>query len=261
MANISPKRKYTYPAINNGGMDIADRRPIYPSGHRSVAPMHSHANTYEAEDNLGTKRELIESSGSSLKNWSVTYHENAYRDEHKQSNLHHMISRIATRRFLLIGLIAVVLVVILAVILRPFHGSGAKPVTQPRIASNLKKPNFTPIVPAGKSQLADLGSESSFNATKDSYTFNDLLLGLPIQVSEQPLPSGYSSSASVVAALAKDINAGQTVNFKDGVAYLNSDSSTGKQTLVLSKDNLLIFIQSLNVIDINSWANYINSLN
>jgi len=119
--------------------------------------------------------------------------------------------------------------------------------------------NFTPVVPTDESQLADLGS-NAFVPAHDSYTFDDLFLAEPLQVSEQPVPSGYSSVASAVSKVANSLHATTQIAITGGTAYLATDSSTKKQTVVLSMNDLLLFIQSDYPHTVTQWQAYIGNL-
>jgi hypothetical protein len=126
--------------------------------------------------------------------------------------------------------------------------------------SNSTTPSFTPIAPEGESQLARLGSKA-YNSAHDSYTFDDLYLAEPLQVSEQALPSGFSSKDSAVSKVAESYSATIPISSTNGTGYLSTNSSSGKQTIIFSAGGLLIFVQSSYVHDADTWAGYLNSYN
>jgi hypothetical protein len=126
-------------------------------------------------------------------------------------------------------------------------------------AAQAKKPSFSPLVPSGESQLSDL-SGGAYDSAHNSYTYDDLYLGVPIRVSEQPIPTDKSNSSSTVARVAASLHATSTINTDSGLAYLTANGTYGKQTIVFSKNNLLIFIQSSDIVEPAAWSTYIDSL-
>jgi hypothetical protein len=116
--------------------------------------------------------------------------------------------------------------------------------------------NFTPLVPVGEPQLAKLGS-SAYNAKEDSYTFIDLYLAEPLQVSEQPLPTGYGTKANVISKVANSLNA-HTALPGAVPAYLGLINN--KQTVVSSVGGLLVFLQSAYQHTAAQWQAYLASL-
>jgi hypothetical protein len=119
--------------------------------------------------------------------------------------------------------------------------------------------NFTPLVPNGEPQLAKLGS-SAFSKSEDSYTFNDLFLAEPLQISEQPVPAGYSSSDALLAAVASKLGVATTSFLTNkGPGIITTNSSTN-QTVVLVTSNLLVFSKTSYVHSIVQWQSYFNDL-
>lgn len=137
--------------------------------------------------------------------------------------------------------------------------SPSKPTKAKYINFTPAKVPFTPVVPATEPQLASLGSKN-YNAAHQSYFFNDLYLGVPITVSEQPLPTGYSNTQAAVSAVAQSVHASNSFYTDGGFVFINTDPNSGKQVLVFSKSNLVIFIQSSNTIQQSDWEQYIASL-
>lgn len=130
----------------------------------------------------------------------------------------------------------------------------------PVLKTGLSKPDFIPLVPEGEPQLAHVNYSKSFNKAHDSYTFKDLYLGVPIQLSEQPMPSNNSpvlSSTQVISSLAKQYKATTPISFKGGTAYV---SSTQNQIVIFSYKGLLVFIQpSMNIVP-SAWTPYLDKL-
>ncbi len=120
--------------------------------------------------------------------------------------------------------------------------------------------NFTPVVPEGEDQLAEKGSQD-YDSTHGIYTFDDLFLAQPLQVSEQILPRGYGSVAATVSAAAKSFKATTPITTISGVtAYMATDSATQDQTVIYSTCGLLILIKSSYEHSATDWAIYLESL-
>jgi len=124
-----------------------------------------------------------------------------------------------------------------------------------------EQPQFSTILPNGKS-IDDLGGWSRISPTTSDpvFAYNDKIEGVTINVSEQPLPKNFEGNADAqVAELTKggaynELTAGSTK------AYIGT-SSQGPQTVVFSKNNLLILMKSKQKIDNKDWSKYIESLN
>jgi len=120
---------------------------------------------------------------------------------------------------------------------------------------------FTPVVPQDKPNLAKLGS-SAYNAQYNSYTFNDSYMNQSIRVSEQPLPAG-KTTADLIDKIAVSLKAESTepialASGQNGY-LLNNTDQTGRQVVVFSAKNMLVFVQSANAHDAVSWLSYLNS--
>lgn len=113
---------------------------------------------------------------------------------------------------------------------------------------------FSILTPSGEPQLAHLDS-SHYDKTHNSYAFNDLYLGLPLKVSQQPMPD-----KTTIDQVAASIGADSPFQFNAGTAYLATDAKTGAQAITFTERDLLVFIQSNYKHDATAWASYINSL-
>lgn len=119
---------------------------------------------------------------------------------------------------------------------------------------------FSPAIPVGKPQLADLGI-NAYDKANGTYSFNDLFLAEPLLVTEQLLPGEYiNNPEGLVDRVAKSLKASSIISTNSGLAYMATDGSTDKQTIVFSKKGLLIFVQSTYEHDSSNWATYLDSL-
>jgi hypothetical protein len=122
-------------------------------------------------------------------------------------------------------------------------------------------PDYKTILPKGKT-IEDFGgwTRVSPSSAAPVYAYLDTLGASPIRVSEQPLPEGFSDDTEEqVRALAEDLNAKEVISVRDTTVYVGT-SSKGPQSIVFTKNNLLILIRSSVVIDNKLWAEYIDSL-
>lgn len=162
------------------------------------------------------------------------------------------------KKFRIIGIVVVLGIIFVSsislIILSSNHATKSSHPTEQN-----KKPPFSPLVPPGESQLSDLRG-SAYDSIHNSYTYDDLYLGVPIRVSEQPLTSGIPNTSITVARVAVSLHATSTINTDSGLAYITANGTYGKQTIVFSKNNLLIFIQSSDIIEQAAWSSYIDNL-
>lgn len=117
------------------------------------------------------------------------------------------------------------------------------------------KPDFATVYAAGPA-----ATELRYDETKKVASYNDTLTGVPITISQQPLPSGFKTDPSgEVAKLATQINANEKISTVDTVAY-SGLSIKGPQTVVFVKNDLLIFIIAQKKIETLDWIKYIESI-
>lgn len=122
-------------------------------------------------------------------------------------------------------------------------------------------PTYATVLPAGKS-IQSLGGWTRVSPTGRNpvYTYVDKIGTTQVDVSEQPLPAGFQrNTQEQVAQLAKNFNA--TEKFPAGstniyIATLADES----QSVILSKDNLLILMKSTSLLPPPQWITYANSL-
>jgi hypothetical protein len=122
-------------------------------------------------------------------------------------------------------------------------------------------PEYKTLLPKGKT-IEDFGgwTRVSPSSAAPVYAYLDKLGASPIRVSEQPLPEGFSDDTEEqVRALAEDLNAKEVISVGDTTIYVGT-SSKGPQSIVFTKNNLLILIRSSIIIDNKLWAEYIDSL-
>jgi hypothetical protein len=126
------------------------------------------------------------------------------------------------------------------------------------LSQNIEKPTFEYSLPDEGEKGLD--GPARFNAERKVVSFQDSIGSTAITVSQQPLPAGFETDTdNKVKKLAEEFSAKDVLVNANPTAYLGTDEK-GPQTVIFSKKNLLVFIQSTKQIDKNDWAEYITSL-
>jgi len=122
-------------------------------------------------------------------------------------------------------------------------------------------PEYQTVLPGGKSADELGGWKRVSPPEKDPvFAYADEVSGIPISVSQQPLPNSFKTdTASHVADLAKAYNATTKITAGDTTVYIGT-SAKGPQSVILTKKNLLILIKSQKTIDNVAWEEYVKSL-
>ena len=134
-------------------------------------------------------------------------------------------------------------------------------ITQPDSAQSsgmIINPGYSTVLPKGKTIERLGGWQRVSPAGEDPvYAYSDTLNGVPISVSEQPLPTSFKNDvAGAITNLAKAYNATNTVNVNGTTVYIGT-SAKGPQSIIFTQNNLLILIKSQKTIDDTTWSNYI----
>lgn len=172
--------------------------------------------------------------------------------------------KVSRRTAVIVGsgaLVAVVLFVTASSFFR--HGALSSKVVQNRESAEIiENVEYQTIVPTGKTIGALGGWKKISPPGKPAvYAFSDTIGGVIIQVSQQPLPDNFIGNAeSRVAELAKSYNAQTTIDAGSTRAYLGT-SAKGPQSVIFTKNNLLIMIKSQEKVPTASWSTYIKALN
>lgn len=146
---------------------------------------------------------------------------------------------------------------------RPRQGHNANPNTSTQQQITLVKgtPDYPTLLPAGKS-IDSLGGWTRVSppGRDPVYAYVDKIQGVLVDVSEQPLPKSFQSgTAEAVAQLAQGFNADQKLVI-DGTTIYIGTSAKGPQSVIFTKNNLLILIKSESIITNNQWAAYVSSM-
>lgn len=131
----------------------------------------------------------------------------------------------------------------------------------PSASQNNVAPDFQAVLPGSK-DIAKLGGWQRVSPpdSEPVYAFADRIDDVSISVSQQRLPEQSGSNpSSQVADIAHKFNATTKLD-SDGTAVYIGTSAKGPQSVILTKNNLLILIKSQQKIDDKSWVEYVKTL-
>ena len=158
-----------------------------------------------------------------------------------------------------VAIATIVLVVIIGLIVTLLLGRHSVNNNSP--VQPTESPNYQTVLPHGKS-IGTLGGWQRISPAGNTavYAYADAIDAIPISVSEQPLPDSFKSDVSgQVAQLAQSYNATDTLN-ADGTKVYVGTSVKGPQSVILTKNELLILIKSQQKISDSAWITYAKSL-
>lgn len=156
----------------------------------------------------------------------------------------------------------VLLALVIAVVTtqqRVFTKEEAKESSQNQLIENVE---YQTILPAGKA-IDTLGGwkQVSPDGQDPVYAYTDTLGGVSISVSQQPIPDAFiGNTARRVAELAKSYGATTELTAGDTLFFIGT-SAKGPQSVIFTKNNLLIMIKSESQITNDAWISYVSGLN
>lgn len=122
-------------------------------------------------------------------------------------------------------------------------------------------PSFQTILPADTT-INQLGGWQKLTPPEGDpfFVFVDTVSGVPVNVSQQQLPNEFVINPyRHVADLAKGYNATTQLKAGETTFYIGS-SANGPQSVIFTKNGLLILIKSWSPISDSEWVTYIKSL-
>ena len=131
--------------------------------------------------------------------------------------------------------------------------------SQAEVGNN--QPNFQPLLPAGKT-IEQLGGWQKLTApNKDVfYVYVDDVAGVAVNISQQPLPGKFKNDlTNKMLEMARAYNANVKLD-ADGTTVYIGTSAKGPQSVLFTKDGVLVLIKSWATIENSAWISYINSL-
>ncbi len=122
-------------------------------------------------------------------------------------------------------------------------------------------PTYQTISPGGQS-VSQLGGWRRVSPPNSQpvYAYDDSIGGVSISVSQQPLPSSFATNTDEkIAQLAKSYNATNKLATGDTTVYIGT-SAKGPQSVIFTKNNLLVLIKSQSAVNDQAWKQYIIGL-
>jgi hypothetical protein len=150
---------------------------------------------------------------------------------------------------LLIGGLVVVIGIIILII-------ALQPAPTPIISTDT--PTYDTIVPGGNKKVS---WERISPVNSDAvYAYADKISGVSVSVSEQMLPTSFiNDTDGQIAQLATAYNATDIVTAGSVKVYIGT-SIEGPQSVIFTKNSLLILIKSQTKIQDSAWVKYVESL-
>ncbi len=171
-----------------------------------------------------------------------------------------IVQKIKQHRFALVCLGAALIIGVMTAILVARYNAEHSPI-RGSVHAQGETPPFSAVLPKDRT-IDALGGWQKLTPPKGAsyYVYVDKIDEVPINVSQQPLPESLKNDTDTkIASLAKDYNATTKLDADGTTAYLGT-SAKGPQSVILTKDDLLILIKSEKKIQNNSWVRYISSL-
>jgi hypothetical protein len=122
-----------------------------------------------------------------------------------------------------------------------------------------EKPPFNTITPQSNAQNITW-TRISPPENDPVYAYSDQIDDVAISVSQQPLPESFASNKDTqVSETAEKFNATEEIQAGLTKVYIGT-SAQGPQSLIFTKNELLVLIKSQQKIDDARWISYINNL-
>lgn len=172
-----------------------------------------------------------------------------------------------TKRNIAIGSVALILIVAGIVVGNKYlfgdKNSGAEVAGTSKVTKEeVPEPTNDPTFAIAKPQGRELPKEKIiFDPKRKFAKFEDDINGIPISVSQQPIPDGIKSDpVAGTTKLAKDFGAAEEITV-DGTKINYGQDEKGQQTVILTKNGLLIFILTSAQTDKEGLKIYAGNLN
>jgi len=117
------------------------------------------------------------------------------------------------------------------------------------------------VLPAGKS-IEDFGGWTRVSPPKRDpvFAFVDRIGGIPINVSEQRLPTDFKDDPDdQLRDLALAFGASKSIDAAGTIVYIGT-SAKGPQSVIFRKGDLLVLIKASAAVPDDEWKKYIKSL-
>lgn len=142
-----------------------------------------------------------------------------------------------------------------------FLGVGIYQVHSANTDVNSTQPNFNPVLPQGKT-IANLGGWQKLTTPNNDvfYVYVDTINGVTVNVSQQLLPGKFKGDVSnKMLEMARAYNANVKLDAGETKVYVGT-SAKGPQSVLFTKNDVLVLIKSWSTIPDADWVAYVNSL-
>lgn len=142
-----------------------------------------------------------------------------------------------------------------------FLGIGIYQAHSSRADETSNLPNFDPLLPRGKT-IENLGGWQKLTSPNGDafYVFVDTVNGVSVNVSQQLLPGKFKGDVTnKMTEMARAYNANTKLD-ADGVRVYLGSSAKGPQSVLFTKNGVLILMKSWATIPDADWITYIKSL-
>lgn len=142
-----------------------------------------------------------------------------------------------------------------------FLGIGIYQAHSSRADETSNLPNFDPLLPRGKT-IENLGGWQKLTSPNGDafYVFVDTVNGVSVNVSQQLLPGKFKGDVNnKMTEMARAYNANTKLD-ADGVRVYLGSSAKGPQSVLFTKNGVLILMKSWATIPDADWIAYIKSL-
>ncbi len=124
-----------------------------------------------------------------------------------------------------------------------------------------KTPDYSTVLPKDRS-ITDLGGWKRISPANSDpvFAYADKLGDVTISVSQQPLPESFKAeTGSKIAELAKQFSATDKLDASGTDVFIGT-SAKGPQSVIFTKNGLLVLIKSQQKAEDKSWITYVESL-
>jgi hypothetical protein len=163
-----------------------------------------------------------------------------------------------TRKQLIIGGTACLVLISSFGVLRAITGND-KDVSSGVLGDVAKEPEFDTVLPKGSKEEIT-SPQIAYDGQRKVASFADILNGINITVSQQPLPESFKDDPDKeVRKIAESFNADMQIK-AGGITAYKGTNANGPQTIIFHRGELLIFMFSEREIPDDVWGTYILSL-
>jgi hypothetical protein len=233
-------------------------RPIHPGRPQQYVQPQPIRSTYRRP--LGGVQESVQTAQTTPKNVSISLNLTLPKIRLLDNKVVKKVRaiRLSNKQWVMVGTACLVMAVSFGG-LKVFGNNKGKGTEVTTGVLGTSAPEYKPVLPDGSEQgIAD--QQVRYDSEKKVASYADTINGVPITVSQQPLPENFNNDPDEeVKKIALNFNATKEIKAGGLTGYLGT-SAQGPQSMILKKRSMLIFIFSQKTIPDNDWGIYIASL-